>query len=124
MKNEGTPFNKVPDNILEVRKAIKNPRSRTDVRRKASHKAFRKGLEVSSAKKSVKMARIVGKRPLHGTKELVSMAIRRSLGESIIRHPVTPAALHPSPINMVRHCFPQVLHLSKQASRLKAILGR
>ena len=38
-----------------------------------------------------------GKRPLQGTKLLVSVAINLSLGESIILEPTTPAALHPNP---------------------------
>lgn len=38
--------------------------------------------------------------PLHGTNEFVSIAIKRSLGELIMRHPVTPAALQPKPIHM------------------------
>lgn len=44
----------------------------------------------------------VGKRPLQGTKELVRIAINRSRLESMIRHPTTPAALHPSPIHRKR----------------------
>ena len=47
------------------------------------------------------MAMRAGKRPLHGTKTLVSMAISRSRGESMIRQPITPTALHPKPIHMV-----------------------
>ena len=50
---------------------------------------------------------IDGKRPLHGTKLFVSIASRRSRGESIIRHPTTPAALHPSPMHIVSACLPQ-----------------
>ena len=38
-----------------------------------------------------------GKRPLQGTKLLVSIAINLSLGESIILVPTTPAALQPNP---------------------------
>lgn len=38
--------------------------------------------------------------PLHGTKLFVIIAIKRSLGESIILHPTIPAALHPKPIHM------------------------
>lgn len=38
-----------------------------------------------------------GKRPLQGTKLLVSIEINRSLGESIILAPTTPAALQPNP---------------------------
>ena len=45
----------------------------------------------------------VGKRPLHGTMELVRMAISLSRGESIIRQPTTPAALQPKPIAMSGH---------------------
>ena len=41
-----------------------------------------------------------GKRPLHGAKALVSMAISRSRGESMMRQPVTPQALHPNPMHM------------------------
>ena len=37
----------------------------------------------------------VGNLPLHGTKLLVIIAIKRSLGDSIIRHPMTPHALQP-----------------------------
>ena len=48
----------------------------------------------------------VGNLPLQGTKLFVTVAISFSLGESIILQPITPAALHPSPIHMVRHCFP------------------
>jgi hypothetical protein len=34
------------------------------------------------------------------------VAINRSLGESIILQAITPAALHPKPIHIVRACFP------------------
>lgn len=40
------------------------------------------------------------KRPLQGTKLFVKIAIKRSLGESIIRQPTIPAALHPNPMQM------------------------
>jgi hypothetical protein len=75
-------------------------------------------------RKSVMMDSMVGKRPLQGTKLLVMMAISRSLGESIILHPVTPAALQPKPMHMVSACFPQAEQLWKHRSRLKATLGR
>lgn len=38
-----------------------------------------------------------GNLPLQGTKLLVKMAINFSRGESIILHPITPAALQPNP---------------------------
>lgn len=44
--------------------------------------------------------------PLHGTKLLVSIAINRSLGESIMRQAVTPAELHPKPMHIVKACLP------------------
>ena len=50
---------------------------------------------------------MVGNLPLQGTKLLVRMAISRSRGESMMRHPVTPAALQPNPMHMVRLCLPQ-----------------
>ena len=65
-----------------------------------------------------------GKRPLHGTKLFVSMATNLSLGESIILHPTTPAALHPNPIHIVNACFPEVQAFLKKLSKLKAILGK
>ena len=52
----------------------------------------------------------VGNRPLQGTKLFVMIAIRRSRGESMIRQPVTPAALQPNPMHMVNACLPQALH--------------
>ncbi|MNT30460.1 hypothetical protein D3C72_1662560 [compost metagenome] len=65
-----------------------------------------------------------GNLPLHGTKLLVIIAINLSLGEFIILQPITPAALHPNPIHIVNACFPDVQHLLKYLSRLKAILGK
>ena len=66
----------------------------------------------------------VGNLPLQGTKQLVSIAINRSRGESIILQPVTPTALQPNPIHIVSACFPQAEHFLKHLSRLNAILGR
>ena len=76
------------------------------------------------AKNSVIRVTRAGRRPLQGTKLLVRMAMSRSLGESMIRQPVTPAALHPKPIAIVRACFPQALQHWKGRSRLYAIRGR
>ena len=38
-----------------------------------------------------------GKRPLHGTKTFVSIAINLSLGEFIILQPITPTSITPKP---------------------------
>ena len=55
---------------------------------------------------------------------MVNIAINLSLGELIILHPITPAALHPNPIHMVRACLPQEQHFLKHLSKLNAILGK
>ena len=65
-----------------------------------------------------------GSLPLQGIKLLVSKAMFRSRGESIIRQPVTPAALQPSPMQVVKACFPQAPQACKHRSRLKAMRGR
>ena len=62
--------------------------------------------EAAGMKKIRIMAIRVGNLPLQGTKLLVSMAMRRSLGDSMIRQPVTPQALHPKPMHIVSDCFP------------------
>jgi hypothetical protein len=59
------------------------------------------GPDTAAAKNMVMTAIRVGNRPLQGTKLLVRIAIRRSRGESMIRHPITPQALHPNPMHMV-----------------------
>ena len=48
----------------------------------------------------------MGNLPLQGTKLFVSIASSRSLGESIILQPTTPAALQPKPMQTVSACFP------------------
>ena len=50
----------------------------------------------------VRIAISVGKRPLQGTKLFVRIASSRSRGESMIRHPIIPAALHPKPMGAGR----------------------
>jgi hypothetical protein len=44
----------------------------------------------------------VGRRPLQGMKALVRMAISRSRGLWMIRQPMTPQALQPRAMHMVR----------------------
>ena len=62
------------------------------------------GLPLAKKKPESKIS--VGKRPLQGTKQFVRMAIRRSLGDSMMRQAVTPAALQPKPMHIVNACFP------------------
>ena len=113
----------VLDKSQEEKKVIQMPKTTTPVSISASISPAA-GPSAEMEKNIVRIARIVGKRPLQGTRLLVRMAISLSLGESIMRHPVTPAALQPKPIIMVSACFPQELHFAKQRSRLKAALGR
>lgn len=111
MKEEGIPFNIVLDRKKEVRSVIPTPRSMNKVKIRAVAREERAGEREENALPPIKKKEInkrsVGKRPLHGTNAFVKIAIRRSLGESMIRQPTTPAALHPKPMHNVRHCFPQ-----------------
>jgi hypothetical protein len=66
----------------------------------------------------------VGHLPLQREKLLVMMAMRRSLGLSMIRVATTPAALQPKPMHMVKACFPWAPAVRKSESRLKATRGR
>ncbi len=66
----------------------------------------------------------VGKRPLQGTKLLVRIAISRSRGESMTRVAITPAALQPKPIAIVRACLPCAPAVRNSQSMLKATRGR
>ena len=75
-------------------------------------------------KNMVRSAMRVGKRPLQGTKLLVRMAISRSRGLSMMRQPITPQALQPKPMHMVRLCRPQAPEHLKWWSKLKATRGR
>ena len=71
------------------------------------HPAARVPKEAVPETKNISIIAIsVGNLPLHGTKLLVIIAIKRSLGDSIIRHPMTPHAFQPKPIHIVSDCFP------------------
>lgn len=94
----------VADKILDIRRVIKIPRMITPDKIAADSKEENMP-EAPPTKNMVMMAIMVGKRPLHGTKLLVIMAIRRSLGESMIRQPMIPAALHPKPMHMTAEIY-------------------
>ena len=70
------------------------------------------------------MAMSVGNLPLHGTKLFVTIAIKRSRGESIILQPTIPAALQPNPIHIVSACLPQAEHRLNDLSKLYATRGK
>ena len=86
-------------NVMPTEKRITAKNSPAPSSRRPGPRVFpRKNREISATS--------VGKRPLQGTRELVSWAVSRSRGESIMRQPVTPQALQPKPMHMVRLCRP------------------
>lgn len=100
MKEEGTPLSTVLDKSFVAPKVIAIPRSITPVKSTADITEEKVPPEVP-IKNMVSIAMSAGYLPLQGTKLFVSIARSRSLGESMIRHPTTPAALHPKPMHMV-----------------------
>ena len=123
INDDGIPFKIVLDNILDIIKVINTEKHITNTSNNALNNEEVKVL-FNPTKNIVIIAIIIGNLPLHGTKELVRIAINLSLLESIIRHPVTPTALQPNPIHIVSACLPQALHFLKNLSKLKAILGK
>ena len=123
VKEEGNPFNKVFDKIFVAVNVDNIPNKITVVNSKAD-KAESIRLLLVPIKNIVIIAMRAGNLPLQGTNEFVSIASKRSLGESMILQPTTPAALQPNPIHIVSACLPQALHLLNGLSRLYAILGR
>ena len=108
MKDEDMPFNIVEESSLDTANVMVMPSTINPVRRRPD---ISEAAEDIPAVKNMKIiAMSIGKRPLHGTKLLVSIAMSLSRGDSIIRQPVMPHALHPNPIHMVSACFPQALH--------------
>ena len=78
----------------------------------------------SPERNAVKSVMSSGKRPLHGTRLFVSIAMSRSRGESMMRQPVTPQALQPRPMHIVRLCRPCAPARAKQRSSTNATRGR
>ena len=105
MKEEGIPFKIVFDNIFDIKRVITTPSIITPIKIRAENRE-RNGDTIPAAKNIVIIDISMGKRPLHGTKLFVIIAISLSRGESIIRQPITPAALQPNPMHIVSACFP------------------
>ena len=103
--DEGMPFNIVFDKIFETNRVVKTPSIIVQVNKNVENKDTY-GPAAKPAKNMVIIAINVGNLPLQGTKLFVIMAISFSLGESIILQPITPQALQPNPMHMVRACFP------------------
>ena len=117
MKEEGIPFNTVMERTLETAKVMHTPRTMNRVRSRADSMESKAPPDTPTKNMEI-MAIRVGNLPLQGTKLLVIMAMSRSLGESMMRQPTMPAALHPNPIHMVKACLPQAWQLLKGLSRL------
>lgn len=99
VKDEGIPLSTVFERIYELRKVIATPSTIKHVSSTADSNDA-PSPAVAPIKNIEMMTMNVGNRPLHGTKLFVMMAIIRSLGESMIRQPITPAALQPNPMHM------------------------
>ena len=93
------PPRSVTERSLVARKVMRMLNRMRSVRSAAERSEPK--MPLLSTKNMVKMAIKAGNRPLQGTRLLVRMASRRSRGESMMRHPTTPAALHPKPMHMV-----------------------
>ena len=59
---------------------------------------------------------------MHGIREFVIIASKRSLLESIILQPPTAEALQPSPMHIIKACLPHALQHLKHLSILNAML--
>ncbi len=94
----------VAERILDITRVIRIPR-RIIPDRIPAEKTVVNDPVAPPIKNMVMIAIMVGKRPLHGTKLLVIIAMRRSLGESIIRQPTIPAALQPNPMHMTAEIY-------------------
>ena len=118
VKDAAVPLKTVADSSLVAAKVAAIPSIMTPVSISAPFSLD------SDAKNIVIIPMSSGNLPLHGTREFVSMARSLSLRESIILHPTTADALHPSPMHMVRACLPHALHPLKHLSRLNATRGK
>ena len=98
IKEDGIPFKRVCESILDTRNVRSIPNIITAV--KISMDIILLPKIIPPVKNMVIIAIKVGNLPLHGMKLLVMIAISRSLLESIILAPVTPTALHPNPMQM------------------------
>ena len=97
------PFSSVFESRKDINKVINIPVNIINVKSPAAVMLCK--IPKLQTKNMDNIAINVGNLPLHGTKLFVKIAINLSLGESIMRHPVTPAALHPKPIHMVKEIY-------------------
>ena len=107
------PRSRVLDRILVTNRVAATPQTMAAVKSSAASTeppaptVIPSCAQLPYAKNMVKTAISAGKRPLQGTRLWVRIASMRSRGESMMRQPVTPAALQPKPMHMVSACLPQ-----------------
>ena len=100
------PESTVAESRQEERNVRATPSTITPVS-STEESSVRSAPALAPTKNIAMIAMMVGKRPLQGTKLFVSIAMRRSRGLSMMRQPITPAALQPKPMHMVSACLPQ-----------------
>ena len=105
VKEDGTPRRMVCDSRRDTANVTKTPSRISPSSNRAE--LTERHSPLPAAKNREIQVIMVGNLPLQGIKLLVRMAISRSRGESIMRQPVTPAALQPKPMHMVSPCLPQ-----------------
>ena len=117
INDEGNPLRTVLERIFDVRSVIAIDNIINPVKNIVDIKEDDvKNIDINVIK--------IGNLPLHGTKLFVKIAINLSLVESIILVPITPHALHPNPIHIVKDCFPWAQDLLNNLSILNASLGK
>ena len=114
----------IVDNTFEIKRVTKKAKTIKPKRIRAEVTVFIKLLAILETKNIEVIAIKLGNLPLQGEKTLVSIAIIFSLVLLIILHPITPQALQPYPMHIVRVCLPLEPHFLNILSVLNAILGR
>ena len=124
VNDEGSPFKIVFERIFEISNVIRTEKIINPRRVRADSVDDANLFDDAETRKIEIIAISVGNLPLHGENTLVRIAISFSFFDWIILQPITPQALQPYPIHIVRDCFPWAPHFLNTLSMLNAILGR
>ena len=116
-------MSRVAERSFETSRVAITPSIITKVRYRAESSEL-EGNKLFPTRKIVIILINIGNLPLQGTKLLVRIANNLSLGDSIIRAPITPQALQPNPIHIVRACLPCAEAFLNRLSKLKAMRGK
>lgn len=106
VNDEGSPFKMVFERIFEINRVTKTENTINPKRVRADSVDDANLLDAPLTKKMEIIAIRVGNLPLQGENTLVRIAISFSFFDWIILHPITPHALQPYPMHIVRDCFP------------------